>query len=359
MFALAPDCHAEGRYTRLWRRHFYDGIAAAVPEMLRPEGIDFTWARPASDASLAPARARPAASERLWAQIRDAPALDAVISYCFATDVDPSLVERTRALGVPWINFFCDSTYAFDRVEPLARVTSLNWFPEHAALGRYRALGRPALCRPYAVHPGALPEAGCEIAAHALGFVGAPTGNRVTILAALRLLGCRPAVRGEGWRRAPAPAPGRRPRPASTGRRARGSLRERLLTRALWPLLGVDGGTLSDEELPRFLSRCRVVLGLNEGRDERGVYTSYLKLRDIEMPGYGCCYLTQHNEDVARAFEVGREVLTFRSLLEAAAHARRAAREPAAARAMGLAARRRVLAEHGWASRLPELARAL
>jgi spore maturation protein CgeB len=108
-----------------------------------------------------------------------------------------------------------------------------------------------------------------------------------------------------------------------------------------------------------FLSRCRVVLGLNEGRDLHGVYQSYLKLRDVEFPGYGCCYLTQHNEDVEHAFEVGREVLTFRHVAEAASLVRRSVRYPAQARAMGQAARRRVLADHNWAARLLELARAL
>jgi spore maturation protein CgeB len=108
-----------------------------------------------------------------------------------------------------------------------------------------------------------------------------------------------------------------------------------------------------------FLSRCRVVLGLNEGRDLRGSYRSYLKFRDVEFPGYGCCYLTQDNEDVRQAFDVGREVLTFHHLAEAASLVRRSVRHPEEARAVGRAARRRVLAEHTWVPRLAELARAL
>jgi spore maturation protein CgeB len=127
----------------------------------------------------------------------------------------------------------------------------------------------------------------------------------------------------------------------------------------LTPLVRGRGRALKDDEMAPFLSRCRVVLGLNEGRDTQGSYRSYLKLRDVEFPGYGCCYLTQDSEDVHHAFEVGREVLTFRHLAEAASLVRRSVRHPAAARAMGQAARRRVLAEHTWAARLPELARAL
>jgi glycosyl transferase family 1 len=339
----------------VWQRHFYDGITSALPGTVLPAGVDFAWARPAARAAAGPTPARAATSERLWDQIRAAHAqrpIDAVISYCFGADVEAALVERTIALGVPWINFFCDSTYAFDLVASLARVTSLNWFPESAATESYRAAGRPFLCRPYAVNPAALPDATCETADHALGFVGAPTGNRVLRLAALWLRRCRVTVRGEGWDRIG--------RPSLRGdRRMRGSIAEGVLVWVLARAVSGDAAPLTDEEMVRFLRRCRVVLGLNEGRDLNGTYQSYLKLRDIEFPGYGCCYLTQHNDDIARAFDVGREVLTFRDAGEAAALARRCARHPDEARAIGGAARRRVHDEHSWAARLRELAAAL
>jgi hypothetical protein len=372
VFALAPDCHNAGRYQRVWQRHFYDGLAGAVPTVLLPRDVDFSWARPAKDALTCASDERTLTSERLWDQIRHARAeggLDAVISYCFGADVDPELVTRTIELGIPWINFFCDSTYAFDLVERIARVTSLNWFPERAAIADYQALSRPILCRPYAVNPHALPETSCESADHPVGFVGLPTGNRVLHLAKLALLGCSVTVRGDGWRRVhttpsllPASPRSSRSTPHSPARRDRrlesGRL-ERLMVRALRPVISGGARPLSEPELVQFLARCRVVLGLNEGRDLGGRYRSYMKLRDIEFPGYGCCYLTQHNADVEHAFEIGREVLTFRTVREAASLVRRCARRPDEARALGLAARRRVMAEHTWSARVVELARAL
>lgn len=360
VFALAPDCHvAASRWARLWGVHFYEGLRGAVPEVIVPTDVDFAWSRPAADAPPdAPERAT--TSERLWDQIcraSETGPLDAVVSYCFSSDVDPALVRRIVERGVPWINFFCDGAYAFDRVEAIARVVSLNWFPEHAAIGRYRALGRPILCRPYALHGAALTEAVCERADHRLGFVGAPSADRILRLAALRLRGCGAEVRGEGWTKA-----GRARRRAASPavRRIRGSRLARLVARALRPVVASPGAVgLSDEEMVAFLSRCRVVLGLNEARDVHGRRRSYLKLRDVQFPGHGACYLTQANEDVDAAFDVGREVLTFRDAAEAAAHVDRCARHPDDARRIGKAGRLRVLAEHVWPARLAEIARAI
>jgi hypothetical protein len=339
IFALVPDCHAAGnRYAGIWRRHFYDGLAGAAASVTLPRDVDFTWARPASQADPGGGPQRAQTSQRLRAQIASARP-DAVLSYCFASDVEPQLVRDTVAAGIPWINFFCDSVHAFDRVTPLAREASLNWFPESAAQAAYRALGRPVLCRPYAMNPAALPEAPCDQAVHPVGFVGAAYGMRVLQVAALAVLGCRVAVRGDGWR---------------TGR----GRSTRVLVRALAPVLR-PGGPLTDEELIRFVSGCRVVLGLNQAPVGRRADRSYLKLRDVEFPGYGACYLTQHNADVTRAFDVGREVLTFRSLFEAASIAREQAARPAVAASIGRAGRRRVLGEHTWTTRLDEIARAL
>ncbi len=362
LFALAPDCHAAGnRYAGVWQRHFYDGLGNSVPTVVFPREVDFTWARPASDAAARGTPERAEMSERLGRQIAAAKP-QVVVSYCFATDIEPGLVRDTVAAGIPWVNFFCDSTYAFDRVAPLAREASLNWFPESAAEPSYRALGRAWLCRPYAVNLDALPDAECAEAIHRVGFVGAARGRRALQLAGLAALGCRVEVRGPGWRAPPRPLVGgvglRGLVSLARLRAAPNRIADWLLTRALRAWVR-PGPPLDDAELADFVSRCGLVLGLNEGGSGRRRPRSYLKLRDVEFPGYGACYLTQHNQDVALAFDVGREVLTFSGLAEAAALVRDHTARPALARAIGRAGRRRVLGEHTWTTRLGEIARAL
>lgn len=351
VFALVPDCHvAEWRYSGGWRRHFYDGLEQAGVTVIRPLDLDFTWARPPQTHDRERAVAlRARTSEKLLAQILDADggAPQAVLSCCFSHDVELDLVDRVRAAGIPWINFFCDSLYAFDWVAGLAARTSLNWFVESEAKERYRALGVPFLCAPYALNPDALPDASCIAPEHGLLFIGTATRNRIRVAALLRIFRADLQVRGWGWREALEAKPSRADHPSNiTKRAARAAVRALLKARV--------GGYLDDDAMLEELRRSAVVLGLNEGGAGPDA-PSYLKLRDLEFPGMGCCYLTQHHADLADVFDLGKEVMTFRSPWEASRLAKELARHPAECRAIGHRARTRVLGEHTWSARLPHL----
>lgn len=368
VFALAPDCHVSAGYYRvLWRRHFYEGLEASVERLWIPMGISYDWARwqGAQDATRDLSSGRGECSERIWHQIRDAHrngGLDAVISYCFSRDIDPELVRNTVKLGVPWINFFCDSLHMFEQVRELAGEVSLNWFPESAAVARYEQLGRRTICRPYALNAAWLPAVRPASGARGVGFIGFPSANRITQLGFFRLFGCKVNIRGRGW---VGPAQDPFYSSKSVWQRLFAALAtrgwgEKVIRRLMWRLVRSQaGGELADEEFFEFLAGTLVSLGLNQGRDEQGRLVSYMKMRDLEFPGYGCCYLTEHNEDVAAAFESGREILLFRSCREGAALVREMERDPDRSRLIGQAGRRRVLSDHTWSRRLEELAQRL
>lgn len=367
IFALVPECHwrTPFNFSYLnWQRHIYDALPAHVESLIIPHELDFTWAR---QGNLDPATfeaERVRTSEQVSRRIRSAheeQGLDAVFSYCFAADIVPDVVKDTIKMGVPWINFFCDSVHMFDRVEPLARLTSLNWFPETQAIPQYRALGVPYLCAPYAFNPDWLPDLTNRSPVHNAVFIGQPSTNRITQLGWLRVLGCPVEIRGKGW--VGDKTPFYSPIPARQRLMKvffKPHLGEKIIRRLLWPLVRPNaGGPLDDPAFFGFLKESVVVLGLNQSLDPQGRFISYLKFRDMEFPAHGCCYLTEYNEDIPKIFEIGKEILTFQSLREAAAHIKQMRQDPERARQIGRAARRRVLSEHNWAVRLRELAERL
>jgi hypothetical protein len=288
-------------------------------------------------------------SELLLSQIltADGGPPQAVLSCCFSHDVELDLVDRVRAAGIPWVNFFCDSLHAFDWVAGLAARTSLNWFVEAEAEERYRSLGVPCLRAPYALNPDALPDASCAAPDHALLFVGASNRTRIRAAALIRLTGVDLQVRGWGWKEALGSDTDSARAPSTPVKRA-----ARFVLRTL--LRARVGGHLEYDRMIEELRRSAVVLGLNEsglGPDA----PRYLKLRDLELPGMGCCYLTEHHSDLADVYELGSEVMTFRTPWEAGRLAKDLARRPSECREIGRRARARVLGEHTWSARLPLL----
>lgn len=356
VFAIAPDCHVQGwRYGDVLRTHFYGGLRSTGVDVVLPRDVRFDWARP-------PQGVRPhvvdeprrATSAALLRQIREAASrgLDAVVSYCFSNDLELEVVDEVRDAGIPWINFFCDSAYAFHTVEALARRTSLNWFVESATEPRYRGLGVRYLRAPYALNPTALPDASCRRPERALAFVGTAHRNRVRTALLFRLAGVDLHVRGWGWPTLLESTSGTGPAAASVLRRARRRVARRLLR-------GRIGGHLSEAEYVAYLRTSQALLGLSEGHLPGEAPVSYLKLRDLELPGMGCAYIAQHHRDLELVFEVGREVRSFRTIGEARRVVRELAHDRHGSRQMGLRARERVLAEHTWSVRLPQLLEAL
>ena len=355
VFALVPDCHVIGwRYGTVWRKHFYEGLQSAGIEVILPQSVNFDWARPAQSGSEGRKAERQATSLELSLQIERAVAtgLDAVVSCCFSHDLELEIVDKVRCAGVPWINFFCDSLYAFHTVEELARRTSLNWFVETGAVERYKELGVPYLCAPYALNPRELPDASCNDAERALSFVGTANRPRAKAVTLLRMAGVDLYVSGWGWQEALAPRPG-------AGWGARAALKRAFRFAARKALHGRVDEYLDEGAFLESLRASQTLLGLNESGLGSGPFVGCLKLRDVEFPGLGCCYLTQHNQDVASTFEIGSEVRTFRTLWEARQVARELAGDPVTCRRMGQRARKRVLGEHTWSARLPQLVESL
>jgi len=354
VFALAPDCHVPGwRYGPGWRAHFYEGLRSAGLEVVEPTGVDFSWSRPVQVESGSTHHERKLSSEEIEKQILAAAAggLDAVVSYCFSQDIELDLVDRVRALGVPWINFFCDSLYAFETVADLAARTSLNWFVESAARPLYEALDVPFIRAPYALNPGAVPDAECLEAQRPLAFIGAAHPQRLRTATLLRVAGSDLHVAGFGW-----------PDALSTpvrGRGVRGAAKNVARAIARRAFRGRCQGHLEPTDFIEYLRSTQVLLGLNAAGLSGASSVNYLKLRDLEFPGMGCCYLVEDHEDLVELFEDEREIVRFSSLAEARRLARALARDPARCRAIGKRARERVLAEHSWAARWPQVRAAL
>ena len=97
------------------------------------------------------------------------------------------------------------------------------------------------------------------------------------------------------------------------------------------------------------------MMNLGIGYASPSLTLTTLKTRDFECPGSGACYLTTWNWELALHYDVGREILCYRSeeeLVEIFSYYRRRPEECAK---IAVAAWRRCLAQHTWEKRFRHL----
>ena len=80
-----------------------------------------------------------------------------------------------------------------------------------------------------------------------------------------------------------------------------------------------------------------------------------LKARDFECPGSGACYLTTYNWELALHYEIGKEILCYRSIEELIELISYYRRRPDECLAIAVAAHGRCLREHTWERRFRKL----
>jgi len=245
-----------------------------------------------------------------------------VIAQTWATLIDPSAFDRARARGCRVVNVAMDDRHQFrGRREPwgwsgtLGLVghidLALTAAPECVAW--YEAEGCPAMYFPEASDPDIFRPMPELPKAYDVSFIGGRYGIRERIVRALRRAGVRVSAWGSGW----------------------------------------EGGRIDVPGMARVFAQSRVVLGVGTIGHCRDFLA--LKLRDFDAPMSGSCYLTHDNPDLASLYEVGRDIVTYRSVDECVEQARALLADPVRAESIGAAGRVRALRDHTWTRRFADL----
>ena len=301
--------------------------------------------------------------------------VDFFLGYLFPSQVLPSAIAELRALGIPCVNFFCDNIREFRRVPAIYHGFDLHWVPEHKALPLYARDRLPVLHAPMACW---VPPAWRTPVTHEtfpVSFVGTRDEQRERLFAEAIALGLPVELRGSGWESAattPAPPPRAR-NPFELLRRQLAFARQhgtlalaRKSARAFRPPapLAFDfapharPAPFGDAYWPA-LREATVSLGVNRYPSLRFPLDqpdTYSRLRDIEAPMAGACYLTEWTEGLDALYEPGVEIETYRTPAELVAKtAALAADAPRRAR-LRAAGQRRALADHTIARTLDAIA---
>jgi hypothetical protein len=360
--ALRPhDIPAYG----FWRDYFIQGCGEAGIHAVEVPGVD--WAE-----GLAQARGSAELKEwraRTWEKTLDFArgaharhGLDFFLGYLYPQHVERSAVAELRRMGIPCVNFFCDNLREFRKVPDVYSVFDLHWVPEFEALAMYRRAGLKHIHAPMPCwipeRLRSVPEQETEPAT----FIGSADILRSGLLSDALAAGAELTVRGPGWSGPDrGPREGRSRKPGSLVGNQVALLRQHglgaLAAKIVNTALPVSARAISPERVQpavfgeeyfRVTREARVTVGINRvpvARRPLRAPLAYSRLRDIEAPMLGACYLTEYSEGLAELYDLGKEVECYGSAAELAAKLEQLRKEPERRKQLRIAGQRKALGE--------------
>ena len=358
----------------LWTRNLRDPLVALGHDVvLFTEGVQPLFDLDPAAPGTAPARE--AFTARFLAAVEAAnrtSRLDFVLTYLSDSHLTQEAIARVRESMAPIANFFCNNVHQFHLVKAMARHYSCCLVPEEEALARYRDAGATPIFFPMAANPEVYRPLDLSPRYDAT-FAGQRYGERTQGILALREAGIDAHAFGQGWGAAEssggkAPAvtersgalawlariaelvgQGRNPLAAAADRRAFDRLRARH-TGALHPIL-------SDEEYAALFSESKISLGFLIVGDTNRTWRPMrqVRLREFEAPMAGAFYLTGFMEEIGRHYEIGREIVCYRSLSEMIDLCRYYLTHDAERERIRLAGHARARRDHTWTKRFEGL----
>jgi hypothetical protein len=361
-----------------WRQYLVKGAEEAGLSVIEAPGVD--WA-----AGLLPLERE---ARRTWLADTWQRTLDFIrrehqrspirmfLGYLYPEQVDPAAIGELRRLGIPTVNFFCDNVREFRKVPEVYRGFDLHWVPEYEAMTMYQAAG---LAHVHAPMPAWVPPE-MRRADHSetepATFIGSADVLRTALFSEALAGGADFVVRGRGWN---GPAPSQSA--VTTGSRTSVFINQwrfvrrfgvngwvRKMQQRLRPLEAGTipgervGPTVSGDDYYRITQHAIVALGINRVPTFQRPLSNpltYSRLRDIEAPMLGACYLTEWTEGLPHLYDLGDEIESYRTADELREKLAFLRRDTEKRQRMRRSAQRRALDRHSVAATLQRLTAAL
>lgn len=348
-----------------WPQHFRRGLEEVGHVVLEVAGVD--WAEGLALEGNALGKWRECTWERTVAHVRHlhlSGGVDLMLCYLFPKQIDTGAVTEIRTLGIPCVNFFCDNVREFQKVPLEFRCFDLHWVPEIKACAMYASAG---LTFVHAPMPAWIPvELRSWRHQETFGptFVGSRDVQREWLFAQALQCGGEIELRGAGWngdaRSSPATGPSRSLSAVVEGqlglvrrdgfrswlRRLGGHLRSRVPDTVFREHVRPKPGP---DEYPVVLQRSVVALGVNRYPSFRHPFKrpdTYSRLRDIEAPMLGACYLTEWTDGLDQLYQPGIEIEVYSDAEELVGKIEALRRDPRKRHALRQRGQKRALSEH-------------
>ena len=350
----------------LWKANLHDPLVAMGHDTVLWDGGTLPlFDLPPDAPETVPERAR--FSEAFLAAVGEANRagrLDFVLTYVSDSHLEPAAIDRARETVAPVVNFFCNNVHQFHLIRRLAPRFTLNLVPEAEAMASYRGVGAethffPMAANPDVYRPLSVPPR------YGVSFARQRYADRASNILALLDAGIDAHAFGQGWTAAPGGGAGGSP--AGVGRALALLLQGRSPFRAArdrleWERLQAKHPTAlhppaSDQEYVALFSESRISLGFLVLGDTHRMRRPLrqVRLREFEAPMAGAFYVTEYLEEIGLHYEIGKEIVCFRSREELIALCRHYLAHDEERERIRRAGLERARRDHTWVRRFEDL----
>ncbi|WP_295799457.1 glycosyltransferase [Mucilaginibacter sp.] len=312
-----------------WQYYIKKGIAEAGHTWDEAPGLD--WAFGIVPKSI---EEQNSWKGKVWEQtvnyLEENPA-DVFLSYLYPAQIDSGAINRIKSLGIACVNFFCDNVREFKKIPAEFSVFDLNWVPEQKAIDLYKSAGYNYINLPMPIWLEPKLRVPQGEANSLLTFIGSKDIQRQLFFENVMLK--RPdlplAIHGKGWGEGAA-EPVLAARHYSLGNKLAfqfnfikengtlpylRKLKQRKLSAEISPVLKAKvGGPISFEEYNQLTSASMITVGVNRYPSYNfplNQPNTYSRLRDIEAPMLGACYLTEYTEGLGDLYDFDNEIAVY------------------------------------------------
>jgi hypothetical protein len=349
-----------------WRRYFVQGLLEAGHEVLEVPNVD--WAE---GLTYPVGNALDSWRSRTWEIVKrfvqrelTKRPIHLFVGYFYPKQVEMTAIRDFQQTGIPCVNFFCDNVREFVKPPAEYGAFALHWVPEFEALPMYRKAGLTYVHAPMPCWVSPALRDSPRIETEPATFLGSADVLRRDLLGRALQAGADFVVRGPGWLgNADTTNEPQKTRSRTSvvnnqidlvRQRGFRGLLKKLQARARplrSPLISESQirATVFDDDYIRITREAMVTIGIN--RVPTAFHSArrplvYSRLRDVEAPMLGACYLTEWTEGLERMYELGNEIETYRTAEELTSKLNELRLDPVRRSAMRQRAQCRALSDH-------------
>jgi len=289
---------------------------------------------------------------------------DVFLSYLYPQQIDEQAIGEIRKLGIPCINFFCDNIREFQKIPKKFGVFDLNWVPEKEAIAMYKQAGINCIHLPMPMWVAPAYRTITITENSQISFIGSFDIQRLLLFEELAKSNIPLVIYGSGWLTAP---PVESPSKSSLhfqkklnyqlqfvikyGVKAylRKLQQSNIDTSISEPLKKSLRGKLDFGSYIRISKDSLITLGVNRYPSFNYPLhhpNTYSRLRDIEAPMLGACYLTEAASGLADLYEFGKDIEVYQDVNELVLKANLLSKNASLRYSMRKNAQKIALAEH-------------